>query len=165
MGVIGKPHGVRGAAHVTAYTDDPRALADYPLTDGKERRFRLSWLADGVARLAEITDSGERWIQDRNAVARLTNMPLYTPRSALPAAEADEFYLADLIGLKAQDEAGSPVGTIAAVHDYGAGISLEIAGETASMIVPFTREAVPVVDLDAGCITVQPPAEIAAEPE
>jgi 16S rRNA processing protein RimM len=158
VGVIGKPHGVRGAAHVTAYTEDPRALADYPLTDGKGRRFRLEWQAEGVARLAEIADAGERWIQDRSAAERLTNTRLYTPRDALPAAEVDEFYLADLIGLKVQDASGAAIGTIAAVHDYGAGVSLEITGGTAALIVPFTREAVPVVDVAAGCVMVRPPA-------
>ncbi|HET9148213.1 MAG TPA: ribosome maturation factor RimM [Acetobacteraceae bacterium] len=164
MGVVGKAHGIRGAVRVTSYTEDPRSLAAYPLTDGKGRHFRLEWQADGVARLAEVVDGAERWVQDRNAAERLTNMPLYTPRHALPDADEDEFYLTDLIGLKAVDEAGAAIGAIAAVHDYGAGASLEISGEAGMVIVPFTREVVPVVDLKAGYVTIRPPAETRVEP-
>ena len=50
------------------------------------------------------------------------------------------------------------------MHDYGAGASLEIArADAPALLVPFTRAAVPVVDVAAGRITVVPPAEIEAE--
>jgi 16S rRNA processing protein RimM len=164
MGAIGRPHGVRGAVHVTAYTENPRGLADYSLTDGKGRRFRLSWLADGVAQVAELTASGEHPVKDRNAAERLTNLRLFAPREALPEPDEDEFYLADLIGLAARDVSGIPIGTVALVHDYGAGVSLEINAESGPVVVPFTRDAVPEVDIAAGYLVVVPPAEIIAEP-
>jgi 16S rRNA processing protein RimM len=162
LGVIGRPHGVRGAVHVTAYTDDPRGLADYPLTDGKGRRFRLSWLMDGVARLAEITEAGQHRVETRDAAERLTNVKLYAPREALPEPDEDEFYLADLIGLTARDVSGGTIGTVALVHDYGAGTSLEISTEAQPVIVPFTRAAVPEIDVASGYLVVAPPAEISA---
>ncbi|HLB97636.1 MAG TPA: 16S rRNA processing protein RimM, partial [Acetobacteraceae bacterium] len=44
LGVIGRPHGVRGLVHVTSHTADPAALADYgPLSDDKGRRFTVTW--------------------------------------------------------------------------------------------------------------------------
>ena len=80
----------------------------------------------------------------------------------MPETEAEEFYLSDLIGLKAKSETGAELGTIAAVHDYGGGSSLEIM--PGALLVPFTRAAVPVVDLDAGHVVVIPPAEVTVSP-
>jgi 16S rRNA processing protein RimM len=164
MGAIGRPHGVRGAVHVTAYTEDARALAEYPLSDGEGRQFRLAWLSDGIARIVKLTPAGEAPVQDRDAAERLTNLRLYAPREALPEPDDDEFYLADLIGLAARDASGAAIGKVAQVHDYGAGVSLEIAADSGPVLVPFTRDAVPEIDLGSGYIVVTPPDERVAEP-
>jgi 16S rRNA processing protein RimM len=158
MGVIGRPHGVRGLVRVNAFTEDPEALADYPLTDKAGREFTLAWISGNIAQLA----IGGAKITDRNAAERLTNTELFAPRSALPAADEEEFYLADLIGLQARDHAGAVLGTVTAVHDYGGGSSLEIA--PGAQLVPFTRAAVPVVDLAAGHVVVNPPTETTVAP-
>ncbi len=162
MGVIGRPHGVRGLLRVNAFTEDPEALANYRLTDKAGRAFTLEWVAENIAQISEITASGARKITDRNAAERLTNTQLFAPRDALPEVEEGEFYLADLVGLRVQSEAGEVLGTIAAVHDYGGGTSLEIA--PGALLVPFTRLAVPVVDLAAGHVVVNPPVETTAAP-
>jgi len=162
MGVIGKPHGVRGLVRVNAFTDDPEALADYPLQDKNGRRYMITWVNGNVAQLSELTASGRRDIADRNEAERLTNMELFAPRSALPETEDEEFYLADLIGLAARSETGEAIGTIAAVHDYGGGTSLEIA--PGALLVPFTKVAVPEINLRAGHVTIIPPAETTVSP-
>jgi len=159
MGVIGKPHGVRGLVRVNAFTEDPDALAEYaPLQDNKGRKFSLEWVSANVAQLAEITPNGPRLITDRNEAERLTNTELFVPRSVLPDAEEEEFYLADLVGLQARNEAGTVLGTVSAVHDYGGGTSLEIT--PGSLLVPFTRAAVPVIDIAAGHVVINPPDEV-----
>jgi 16S rRNA processing protein RimM len=163
MGVIGRPHGVRGLLRVNAFTEDPEALADYKLVTKDGRRFALQWISDNIAQLSEITPGGAQKISDRTQAERLTNMELFAPRSALPEPDEEEFYLADLIGLSARDAGGAPIGTVVAVHDYGGGASLEITG-AAPLLVPFTRDAVPVVDLAAGHVVVNPPAETTAAP-
>jgi 16S rRNA processing protein RimM len=157
MGVIGKPHGVRGLVKVNAFTSDADALADYPLSDKTGRTFSLQWVSGNVAQISE----GARKITDRAEAERLTNTELFTPRSALPDAEDDEFYLADLAGLEARDESGKVLGTVSAVHDYGGGTSLEIS--PGALLVPFTRIAVPVVDVAAGYVIVAPPDEVIAQ--
>jgi 16S rRNA processing protein RimM len=162
MGTVGRPHGVRGLVKVNAFTEDPDALAAYPLTDKTGRKFSLEWVMDGVAQLSEISADGARKITDRNEAERLVNTELFVPRSALPAAEDDEFYLADLIGLAVRDAAGGSLGTIAAVHDYGGGTSLEIA--PGGLLVPFTRAVVPEVNVLAGHVVVVPPVEILVRP-
>jgi 16S rRNA processing protein RimM len=160
MGVIGKPHGVRGLVRVNAYTEDPEALANYaPLVDRNGRKFALEWVSENIAQLTELNAAGPRKLADRTAAERLTNTELFAPRSALPEAGDEEFYLADLIGLKVSDTSGAQLGKITAVHDYGAGPSLEITGTGDPLLIPFTKAAVPVVDLATGQITVQPPLE------
>jgi 16S rRNA processing protein RimM len=164
MGVIGRPHGVRGLVRVNAYTEDAQALVDYaPLVDKTGRKFDLEWVSENIAQLSEITAAGPRRITDRNEAERLTNTELFAPRSALPEADEEEFYLADLVGLAARDTAGSNLGKVVAVHDYGGGVSLEIGGAT-PLVVPFTRAAVPVIDLPNGHIIIDPPTETEAAP-
>ena len=77
-----------------------------------------------------------------------TNTAALSPIAQPPAAAgAEEFYLADLVGLEAFDaRRASRWGGWTAVHDYGAGASLEIG----PLLVPFTRAAVPAIDLAAG---------------
>jgi|SRR5689334_13471476 16S rRNA processing protein RimM len=159
MGVLGRPHGVRGLVRVTSYADD---LTQYrPLSDDKGRRFALRWRGEGIAEISEVIDGGEVKVADRTAAERLVNVRLYVDRAQLPEPEDDEYYLADLIGLAAFDAGGATLGRITAVHDYGAGASLEIAGET-SAIVPFTRACVPAVDVAAGRVTVALPEDVTA---
>lgn len=163
LGVIGRPHGVRGLVHVHSHTAEPADLAAYgPLQDENGRKFELAWRGDGIAELAELRDGARLPVSDRNAAARLTNVRLYIGRDRLPAPEPEEFYLADLIGLEASGEAG-PIGPVVAVHDYGAGASLEIARPDAPpLLVPFTRASVPEVDVAGGRLVVNPPAELDA---
>jgi 16S rRNA processing protein RimM len=159
LAVIGRPHGVQGLVRVTSYADDPTAYG--PLRDAQGRKFLLRSRGNGVAEIAELVDGAPIRVADRTTAEKLTNLRLYVDRAQLPEPEADEFYLADLIGLTAFDAAGEELGRVSAVHDYGAGASLEIAGRT-STIVPFTRVCVPEVDLAAGRLIVALPEEAEA---
>ena len=159
VGVIGRAHGVRGLLRVTSHTAEPADLASYgPLTSEDGRRFTVSWRGTGIAEVAELTDGIARPVPDRTAAEKLTNTRLYIDRAQLPPPDDDEFYLADLIGMTAVDLAGVALGTVAVVHDYGAGTSLEIAGAE-PLIVPFTRDCVPSVDVAAGTVVIVQPAE------
>ena len=159
MGVVGRPHGVRGLVHVHSYMDEPAALARYsPLFDERGRAWTLAWRSEGVA---ELRDADGKPVADRTAAERLVNMRLHVDRSALPPPDEDEFYLADLVGMRAVGADGALLGRVAAVHEYGAGPSLEIErGSAAALLVPFTRAAVPEIDLQTGFLTVVPPDEI-----
>jgi len=166
LGVIGRPHGVRGLVRVTSYADPPEAIAAYgALFDDQGRRFSLRWQADGLAEVAEIVAGAWVKIADRSAAERLTSRRLYIARDTLPQPAPDEFYRADLMGLAVIDAAGAEIGKVVAVHDYGAGASLEVAVDGGTpLLVPFTRAAVPAVDIGAGRITVAPPEEVDALP-
>ena len=162
MGVVGRPHGVRGLLHVHSYTADPTALPSYGvLDDNSGRRFRLRWKSEGIAELFQIIEGKRVPVTTREAAQALVNTRLYVPRTKLPPVEEDEFYLADLIGLEAVDANGKSLGRIGTVHDYGAGTSLEIG----ALLIPFTKACVPVVDLVAGRVTILPPHEVIVDPQ
>ena len=153
MGVIGRPHGVRGLVHVHSYAEAD--LATYaPLLDEQGRAWSIVWRGEGVA---ELRDTNGTALPDRTAAERLTNLKLYVARDRLPAATDDDFYWSDLVGLRALDESGQELGHVLQVHDYGAGPSLEITG---GLLIPFTKAAVPTIDMAAGTLTVTPPAEV-----
>lgn len=156
LGVIGRPHGVRGLMRVTSHTADPADLTAYgPLSDDRGRRFVLRWRGAGVAEVEEQVGGAAVKVADRTAAEKLTNTRLYIDRAQLPEPEAEEFYLADLVGMMAVDAAGRTLGTVGTVHDYGAGASLEIMQDGAApVLVPFTRACVPEVDLAAGRLLV-----------
>ena len=160
LGVVGRPHGVRGLLHVHSYTANPADLATYrALTDEAGRAWTMVWRGEGVA---ELRDAAGKPVADRTAAEKLVNTRLYVERDRLPEPDEDEFYLADLVGLQAVAADGSALGRVDAVHDYGAGTSLEIG----ALLIPFTRACVPNVDIAGGRLVVVPPAEvvIAAHP-
>ncbi len=156
VGVVLAPHGVKGAVRIKSFTQKPEDIARYgPLEDESgEKRFELLLLGRGQGVvLARLEGVG-----DRDAALALRGERLYLPRSALPEPEAEEYYHVDLIGLLAALRDGSAVGRVAAIHDFGAGEVLEIAREgLPPLFVPFTRDIVPLVDLEEGRLVLDPP--------
>jgi 16S rRNA processing protein RimM len=155
---IGAPHGVRGEVRLWTFTADPAAVTRYgPLeTEDGKRTFEIEKIRPAKGHLVARL----RGIDTREAVEKLTNTKLFVPRERLPAPEDDEFYHADLIGLAVVDKDGNQLGTVSAVHNFGAGDILEIqppAGGT--MMLPFTEAAVPTVDIKGGRVTVVLPTE------
>ena len=145
---IGAPHGVRGEVKLWSYTADPQSVRDYgPLeTEDGATRFEIEALRAAKDHLVVRL----KGVNDRDAAARLTNTKLFVSRERLPATEADdEFYHADLVGLAVVDAEGNALGSIAAIHNFGAGDLVEVKpaqGHTTALI-PFTDAAVPVVDI------------------
>ncbi|HUT51124.1 MAG TPA: ribosome maturation factor RimM [Alphaproteobacteria bacterium] len=159
LGVVAGAHGVRGALRVKSFAAAPDDIAAYgPLTDEAGRRnFTLRVVGHARGALVIEVDG----VNDRNAAEALKGTRFYVARAVLPEPEADEFYHADLIGLRAEDEGGAALGTVRAVHDHGAGALIDIRSQDgAELLVAFTRAAVPVVDLAAGRIVVVPPDEV-----
>lgn len=161
LGVIGRPHGVRGLLRVQSFTADPADIAAYgPLSDeAGARTFALRVVQPGGMPVVAVEG-----VADREAAAKLTGTRLYLARDRLPAPAADEFYHTDLIGLAAEDSAGRRIGTVASVHDHGAGAFLEVATGAQPLLLPFTRASVPVIDLAGRRLVVVPPAEVVVPP-
>lgn len=161
VGVVTAPHGVRGLVKVKSFTEEPSDMVAYgALSDQTGRKtFQLDIVGEAKGQLI-VRMVG---IADRNAAEYLKGQKLYIHRSALPETEEDEFYHADLIGLRTVLADGSPHGLIKAVYDFGAGDLLEVSLDDAgTTYLPFTREVVPTIDLIAGTATVIPPTEVDA---
>ncbi|MCQ8279401.1 ribosome maturation factor RimM [Acetobacteraceae bacterium KSS8] len=163
MGVVGRPHGVRGLVRVHSYAAVPADLASYgALSDDRGQSWTLSWRGEGIAAL---TDASGRTIADRDEAAKLVNRKLFVTRDRLPEPDEDEFYLADLVGMRAVErtEAGErSLGKVLAVHDYGAGPSLELEG---GALVPFTRACVPDISVAENRLVVAMPDEMEVRDE
>jgi 16S rRNA processing protein RimM len=157
LGQIGAPHGVGGAVRLRSFTSDPQAIAGYgPLETEDGRILAIESLRPaGNHFIAKLSGIG-----DRNAAQRLSNVKLYVPRERLPEPAApDEYYHADLIGLAAVDLAGKNLGTVVAIHNFGAGdlIELQPAGGGDTELVPFNEASVPAVDVAAARIVLDVP--------
>lgn len=155
--VIGAPHGVRGECRVKSFTGDPMAIADYgPLFAADGRIFEI---ADGRFLKDDMLVVKFEGVTDRDVVARLTGTELFVDRRMLPETEEeDEFYHTDLIGIAVSDLEGGAVGTILAVHDFGAGDILEIrpVGGGPTWLLPFTKAALPRLDVAMRVATADP---------
>ncbi len=162
VGVITGAFGVKGEVRLKSFCANPEDIALYtPLRDeaGKEYSLKITRAVKGgfAARI-----DGIRFKDEADG---LRGTKLLARRDQLPALPDDEFYHADLIGLEVVDTGGAPLGKIAAVLNHGAGDILEIRarGANTQLLVPFTREAVPTVDLSAGRVVVNPPEEISGK--
>ncbi len=156
VGAIAGAFGVTGEARIKSFCAEPAAIAGYgPLvTEDGTRKFTLRItrpVKEGfAARLSGVAT--------REAAEALKGTRLYAPRERLPTLAEDEFYHADLIGLTVLDTGGAEIGRVRAIHDHGAGDMLEVTGPGGQMVlIPFTRAAVPTVDLAAGRIVADPP--------
>jgi 16S rRNA processing protein RimM len=163
LGVVAAPHGVRGLVRIKSFTEDPMALADYgPLSDEAGRKtYRVETLsAARGAVLARVEG-----VADRSAAEALRGLRLYVERQRLPATGDGEWYEADLVGLAAVGRDGRDWGKVVAFHDFGAGLTMEVSGGASSdsVMLPFTDEVVPEIDIEGGRVVIDPPAGLLAD--
>ena len=157
LGAIAGAYGVRGEVRLKSFCAVPESIADYgPLVTGDGRAFdvALTRPISGAyaARLSGVTT--------KEAADALKGVRLHVARDRMPPPGEDEYYHADLIGVAVYDTGGVHIGAIKAVQDHGAGDILEVSRPgLAELLVPFTRTAVPTVDLGAGRIIVDPPED------
>ncbi len=164
LGRFGAAHGVRGEIRLQSFTADPAAISSYgPLFDKSgARRFVISALRPLGKDMFVARVEG---IADRTGAEALTGQELYLPRAALPEPDEDEFYLADLEGLRAETADGEALGRVVGLRNFGAGDILEIEppeGET--FLLPFTKTVVPIVDIAGGRIVIVLP-EVVEDPQ
>ena len=163
VGVVIGARGLGGEVRVKSFTAEAADVAAYgALYD--DSGGRPLWLRV-VAQRGEAVVARVDGVDDRTAAESLKGRKLYVPRSALPEPAEDEYYHADLIGLRAELAGGGMLGTVRAVYDFGAGAVVEIGGQDNDVVmVPFTRRAVPAVDIAGGRIVVDPPNVLEAAP-
>jgi 16S rRNA processing protein RimM len=164
VAVVATAHGVRGALRLRTWTERPESVAEYgPVYD---RQGRELFALEVIGRARQGVIARASGVTTREAAEALRGVELYVPRARLPAPEEDEFYHEDLIGLEAVDTGGAARGRVIGVFNHGAGDVLEVQpARGPSLLLPFTRETVPTIDLAAGRVVIDPPVERIAEGE
>ena len=155
VGAIAGAFGVRGEVRLKSFCAMAEDIATYGelFSEDGRRRFavKLTRPVNGGlgARLSGI--------ETKEQADALKGATLWADRAALPSLPDDEFYHADLIGLEVMDTGGASLGRVRAIYDHGAGDILEVYGSLGILLIPFTRAAVPTVDLAARRIVADPP--------
>jgi 16S rRNA processing protein RimM len=149
LAAIAGAHGISGEVRLKLFAESPDSLKAHRQVRVGERSLTLAAVKgdrNPIARFAEISD--------RTAAEALRGQLLTVPRAALPPLAQGEYYYADLIGLPCVAAGGEPLGRVAAVEDFGAGVLLEIEKiDGRRAMVPF-RDGV--ADLAEGRILVDP---------
>jgi len=157
VGAIAGSFGVRGEVRLKSFTAQPEDIANYsPL-----------WSEDG-ARDFELKITGTikngfsariKGVAKKEAADALKGQRLYADRASMPHLPDDEFYHSDLIGMQVYDTGGAELGRVKAVLNHGASdlLELHVKGSPKTGLLPFTKEAVPTVDLASGRIVADPP--------
>ncbi len=157
VGSIAGSYGVRGEVRLKSFCAVPEDIEGYsPLTDetGKERYpvVLTRAIKNGfAARLGGV--------ETKEQADALNGLRLFARRDQLPSLPDDEFYHTDLIGLEVYDTGGTLLGRVKSVQNHGAADLLELHGPglKSTVLLPFTLEAVPTVDLEQGRIIADPP--------
>lgn len=147
LAAITGAHGVNGEVRLKLFGEGVEALSAHKSFNAKGtglaltlRKIRPDNKGGAIARFAESTN--------RTQAEKLRGTVLTVSRDALPALDEGEYYHADLIGLRAESEAGEVVGTVTAVQNFGATDIIEIekdpvpAKGVKSFMVPMTKAAV-----------------------
>src|SRR3954447_553772 len=122
LAAVAGAHGVKGEVRLKLFSDSAASLASH----------QNVYVGDVERRLLSVRDGGKTavarfdGVADRSAAEALRGQLVEVERSALPALEEGEYYHADLIGLPCVDREGKPVGSVAAVENFGAGDLLEV---------------------------------------
>jgi 16S rRNA processing protein RimM len=165
VGAVVGAFGVRGEVRVRSFTADPAAIASYgPLLD-KAGALVLT--------PKRLRPAGEEFaltapeVKTREEAQALRGTGLFVSRAALPPTEEDEFYHVDLIGCEVEALDGTALGSVRSVQDFGAGDLLEIRPpEGQTWFLPFTKAAVPVVDLGGRrLVSTEWPPKVEPEPD
>ena len=159
VGAIAGAYGVRGELRVKSYCAVPEDIEAYsPLYTEDGTQYALAILRpikNGfAARIPQVATK-----EDADALRGTT---LFAHRDQLPSLPDDEFYHADLIGLEVYDTGGILLGRVKTVQNHGADdlLELQLAGGSATVFLPFTKAAVPTVDLSSGRLIADPPLGI-----
>jgi len=154
IGVVVAPHGVRGTLRVRALGAGKhlRKGTDPVVVDVRRRILAARQTPKGF--LLDLEG-----IESRSEARSLGGEELLLDRKELDALREGEFYVADLVGLTAVNDAGGIVGMVVDSFETAAHEVLVVRAEKdrQELYLPFTLEHVPDVDLGVGQLLIRPP--------
>ena len=155
VGVITTTHGVRGEVKVFPTTDDParfKKLKNVILDTGKEK---IDLEVAGVKFFKNMVILKFKGIDDINDVEKYRKKSLYVTRENAVKLKKNEYFIADLIGLKVESDEGEDLGTLSDVLQTGANDVYVLSKEGEDdILLPAIKECVKEVDIENGVILV-----------
>ena len=148
IGAIVGPQGISGHFKVKPFTAAPNSLSAYgPVTTDTGQRLILQIMSVNAKGLAIVSARG---VDTRDAAEELRGLTLYVARESLPEPKDGEFYHADLLGMVVKTQDGAFLGSLVAIHDFGAGEIAEVAPRKgATIMVPFGGDRTIAFDMAA----------------
>ena len=150
-GIITSTHGVRGEVKVYPTTDDPRRfrrLKEVVLDTGKEK---MNLEIEGVKIVKQFVVLKFKGLENINDIEKYRQKSLYVTRKNAVRLQRDEYFIADLIGLKVQDEDGKELGTVKDVIETGANDVYVVSKDGAKdLLIPAIHACIQNVDVAAG---------------
>ena len=148
VGVILGPHGVNGRLKIKSFCETPQSIITYnPLMiEGFSELFNF----DMVANVDSTLQVQSKKINNRDSALSLKGKLLFAARNKMPNSDTNEYYFADLIGLKVKEFDGKPFGSVKNVGNFGAGPFLEILNNKTldTVFLPFDKTSIPIINLD-----------------
>ena len=155
VGVITSTHGIRGEVKVFPTTDDVsrfKKLKNVILDNGKEHR---DLEIESVKFFKNMVILKFKGIDNINDVEKYKKAPLFVTRENAVPLEEDEYFIADLIGLKVVSDEGEDLGIIADVLQTGANDVYIIKKDNVEDLrVPAIHECIKNVDIEGGTMQV-----------
>ena len=153
--IITSTHGVRGEVKVYPTTDDPRRfrrLKEVVLDTGKEK---MNLEIEGVKFFKQFVILKFKGLDNINDIEKYRQKSLYVTRKNAVRLQRDEYFIADLIGLKVQDEDGKELGTVKDVIETGANDVYEVEmADGKSLLLPAIKQCILNVDVENGTMQV-----------
>ena len=155
VGIITSTHGVRGEVKVYPTTDDPRRfrrLKEVVLDTGREK---LNLEIEGVKFFKQFVILKFKGLDNINDIEKYRQKSLYVTRKNAVRLQRDEYFIADLIGLKVQDEDGTELGTVKDVIETGDNDVYEVEmADGRSLLLPAIKQCILNVDVENGMMQV-----------
>lgn len=156
MGRIVAPYGLKGWVRIEPYSAVPDSLIAYPSWwvgrngDWREMKVAQSVLQHGVSLVARF----EGYVE-RDAALALKGSDVAVERKALPQSGSNEFYWADLVGLKVMNLKDEEFGVVAGIFESGAHPIMRVVDGENERLLPFVEQVVRQVDMAQGRIRVE----------
>lgn len=163
LGVIARPHGVRGSVRVHLFNPDSSVLEEVDAVfvrdaSGNARRTAVRNARPGPKALLMDLEGCDT----REAAEALRGSAVCVPREALPPAGEGEVYFFDLIGLEVKS-AGRAIGKVLDVVEYPSADCLRVQLEHGVVEIPILPLWIEEVDVESGTVSVHDLSDLPVE--
>ncbi|MHB8667020.1 MAG: ribosome maturation factor RimM [Burkholderiales bacterium] len=156
MGRIVAPYGLKGWVRIEPYSANPDSLGAYPAWwVGRNGNWRELKVAECVLQHAASLVARFEGCVERNAALALKGSEIALERAALAQNAKDEFYWADLVGLKVVNVKDEELGVVAALFENGAHPVMRVVDGEIERLLPFVEQVVRQVEMAQGRIRVE----------